>query len=235
MIKNNEIIFLIRTYNEWEHLLQTIENIKNAWYNKILLVDDGSKDGTKEKLEKRNDIYYIRHLVNLWAGAALQTGFEFIKRYKNSLNINYIVTFDADGQHQVNDLETFKKTFEKNPDLDVVLWSRFIQDTAFNIPLHRKIILFLAKIFTFFISSITVSDPHNGFKMFKLSAIEKIHLTLNNFEYASELIDQIAQNKLKYKEVPVNIIYTEYSLSKWQKSLNAINIVIKMIWSKFFK
>jgi len=235
MIKNNEIIFLIRSYNEWEHLLETIETIKKAWYDKILIVDDGSKDKTKEKLENRNDIYYIRHLINLWAGAALQTGFEFIKRYKKQLKVNYVVTFDADGQHQVEDLEIFKKTFEENPELDVALWSRFIKDTAFNIPWHRKIILLLAKIFTLFVSSIIVSDPHNGFKIFKVSAIEKINLTLNNFEYASELIDQIAQNKLKYKEVPVNIIYTEYSLSKWQKSLNAINIAIKMIWSKFFK
>jgi hypothetical protein len=50
--------------------------------------------------------------------------------------------------------------------------------------------------------------------MFKISAIKKISLTLDGFEYSSELIDQIAEKKLKFAEVPVNIVYTEYSLSK---------------------
>jgi hypothetical protein len=50
--------------------------------------------------------------------------------------------------------------------------------------------------------------------MFTINAIEKIYLTIDNFAYASELIDQIAKNKLKFVEVPVNIVYTDYSLSK---------------------
>jgi len=235
MIKNNEIIFLIRTYNEGNYLLDTIKNIQDAWYSKILVVDDGSKDNTKEILEKRNNIFYIRHLINLWAGAALETGFEFLRRNWEKIWIKYVVSFDADWQHQIEDLEKFKRAFEENKNLDVVLGSRFIKNTVYNIPLHRKIILFLAKFFTFFISSISVSDPHNGYKMFTLDAINKIHLTMDWFAYASELIDEIAKNKLKFKEVPVNILYTDYSLSKWQKSLNAINIAIKMIWSKLFK
>jgi len=235
MIKSSEIIFLIRTYNEWTYLLDTIEKIKKAWYKNILVVDDGSKDGTKERLEIRDDIFYIRHLINFGAGAALETGFEFLRRNWEKIWIKYIVSFDADGQHQVEDLENFKKIFEENKNLDVVLGSRFIQNTAYNIPLHRKVILFLSKFFTFFISSISVSDPHNGYKMFTLDAINKIHLTMDGFAYASELIDEISRNKLQFKEVPVNILYTDYSLSKWQKSLNAINIAIRMIWSKLFK
>jgi len=235
MIKNNEIIFLIRAYNEWQYLLDTIEKIKEAWYRNILVVDDGSKDGTKDKLEKRGDIIYLRHLINLGAGAALETWFEFLRRNWKKLWIKYVVSFDADWQHQIEDLKNFIEAFEKNKGLDVALWSRFIKDTAHNIPLHRKIILFLAKFFTFFISYIFVSDPHNWYKMFSIESIEKIHITIDNFAYASELIDQIAKNKLKYVEVPVNILYTDYSLSKWQKSLNAINIALKMIWAKIFK
>jgi hypothetical protein len=53
--------------------------------------------------------------------------------------------------------------------------------------------------------------------------------------HASEIIDIIASNNIPYKEVPVNIKYTEYSLAKWQKSSNAINIAIRFIWNKFFK
>jgi len=53
--------------------------------------------------------------------------------------------------------------------------------------------------------------------------------------HASEIVDIIAKEKIAYREVPVHIHYTEYSLSKGQKSSNAINILLKVIWSKFFK
>jgi hypothetical protein len=116
-----------------------------------------------------------------------------------------------------------------------VIWSRFLSNTVENIPLHRKIVLFLWKLFTFFLSNIKISDPHNGYRMFKVSVLDKIYLTMDWFEYASELIEIIARNNIKFTEVPVNIIYTAYSLSKWQKSSNAINIALKMIRKKFLK
>ena len=234
-INKNDILFLIRTYNEWEHLLNTIDVLKQEWFYKILVVDDGSTDGTDEKLEKRDDIFYLKHPINRWAGAALETGFEFVRRYYKQYKFNYVITFDPDGQHDINDVSNFITEFEKDKNLQVIIWSRFIGGSSENMPVHRKIILFLAKIFTLFVSQIIVSDPHNGYRMLTVSAIKKIHLTLDWFEYSSELIDKISSNKLKFKEVPVHIKYTDYSLSKWQKSSNAINIALKMIWTKFFK
>jgi len=58
---------------------------------------------------------------------------------------------------------------------------------------------------------------------------------MDGMSYASEMIDIIAQKNIKFKEVPVDIIYTDYSMYKWQKSSNAINIAFKMIWIKFFR
>ena len=235
MIKKDKILFLLRSYNEWNYLLESIKIIQNEWFSKILVVDDWSTDWTYEKLIERDDIYYLRHLINRGAGAALQTGFEFVKRYKDFLDIDYIVTFDPDWQHDIKDIYKFIEKFENNNDLDVVLWSRFKQNTYENMPLHRKITLLLWKIFTLIISNVRVSDPHNGYKMFKISAVENINLTLDWFEYASELIEQIVLNWLRFTEVPVNIRYTDYSLSKWQKSFNAINIALKFLWNKFLK
>ena len=235
MIKKDKIIFLIRSYNEWQHLLDTIDIIKNEWFEKILIVDDGSTDGTYDNLVDRKDIYYLRHLINRWAWAALQTWFEFIKRFKDNLKVDYVVIFDPDWQHDIKDIYKFIEKFENNKDLDIVLWSRFVNNTYYNMPWHRKIILFLWKIFTLLVSNVNVTDPHNWYKMFKVNAIEKINLTLDWFEYASELIDQIVSNNLSYTEVPVNIKYTSYSLSKGQKSFNAINIWVKFLWNKFFK
>ena len=128
---------------------------------------------------------------------------------KEVINVMFLVIFDSIWKY-----EEVYRLFEKDPKLEVAIGSRFIKSTSQNMPFHRKIILFLAKIFTFFMSQVIVSDPHNGYRMFKVSAIEKIKLTLDGFEYSSELVDQIAIRKLKFKEVPVNILYTEYSLSK---------------------
>ena len=235
MIKNNEILFLIRSYNEWEHLLNTIKSIKEAGFDNVLIIDDGSTDWTYEKLNERNDIIYLRHLINRGWWAALETWFEFIRRNYKKIWIKYVVSFDADWQHNIEDLDNFISVFKNNQDIEVVIGSRFLKKTYKNMPFFRKIILSLWKIFTYLFSDIKISDPHNGYRMFKVSAIKKIKLTMDWFEYASELVDQISQKNIKFKEVPVNIIYTDYSLSKWQKSSNAINIALKMIWNKFLK
>jgi len=227
-----DLLILIRSYNEWKVLKSTIDNIIKAWYKNILLVDDWSKDNTEDIVKNYNNIVYVKHIKNLWAWAALETWFEYIRRF---WNVKYVVNFDADGQHNINDLPKFLDAFKKDSNLWVVLWSRFIEKTDTNVPFFRKIILYLGRIFTLFISWVYLTDSHNGYRVFTLDTIKKINLNINGMAYASELVDKIKQNKLKFAEVPVNIKYTEYSLSKWQKSSNAIFIALKMIWTKFFK
>jgi hypothetical protein len=76
------------------------------------------------------------------------------------------------------------------------------------------VILTLGRIFTRIISGAKLTDSHNGYRVFRMSAIEKIHLTADTMAYASELIEQIIQKKIPHGEIPVNIIYTPYSLAK---------------------
>ena len=226
-------VFLIRVYNEDTVLESVIEWILSKGYKNILVVNDWSRDNSKNILEKFWDnIFLVNHIINRWAWAALETGFEYIRRY---WKIKYIITFDADWQHDINDLNNFYSAFEKDSSLWVVLGSRFIKKTDTNIFFTRRIILFLWRIFTFFLSKVYLTDSHNWYRVFKLDSIKKIKLTIENMAYASELIEEIKKNKIKFKEVPVNIKYTTYSISKWQKSSNAINIAFRIIWTKFFK
>lgn len=236
-MNKSEIVFLIRTFNEWRKIWEVIETIINSWYNNILIIDDGSIDNTKKIIKsiKNKNIIYLKHLFNRWGGAALETWFEYLRKYHKVNNLKYIVTFDADWQHSIKDIDKFINKFEKNEDLDIVLGSRFIKKTNSNVPFLRKIILYWWRIFTYIISWIKLTDSHNGYRMIKINSLKKIKLTMDWMEYASELIEQIKVNKLAFTEVPVNIEYTEYSLNKWQKSSNALNIALKMIWNKFFK
>lgn len=230
---NWEEVFLIRSYNEATVISDVIESILKEWYKNILVVNDWSTDNTLEVLDKFWDkINVISHSINRWAWSALETGFEYIRIYAK---VKYIVTFDADGQHDISDYKNFAFEFAKDEKLWVVLGSRFIQKTDSNVPFIRKMTLFLWRIFTLFVSWIYLTDAHNWYRVFTFDSIKKIKLNIEGMAYASELIEEIKRNKIKLKEVPVNIKYTDYSMKKWQWSWNAISIALRIIWSKFFR
>jgi polyprenyl-phospho-N-acetylgalactosaminyl synthase len=226
-------IFLIRVFNEATVIKSVLKEIIDRWHKNILVVNDWSTDNSREVLEKFWDkIILINHSINRWAWAALKTGFEYIKKY---CEVEYVVTFDADGQHDIKDLENFYDAFEKHHKLGVVLWSRFIKKTNSNVPFMRRITLFLWRIFTWLVSNVYLTDAHNGYRVFTLDTIKEINLTIDTMAYASELIEEIREKKIKFKEVPVNIKYTKYSMNKWQSSWNAISIALRIIWGKFFR
>jgi polyprenyl-phospho-N-acetylgalactosaminyl synthase len=206
-------------------------------FEEILVIDDGSKDNTPELLQKyKKNIQQVRHPINLWGGAALETGFEYVRRNASKYGWKYVVTFDADGQMNIGDMSVFIWAFEKDPSLDVVIWSRILEwSIVEKMPFWRRIIVLSGgRLFTRLISWDTPSDPHNWYRMLKTSALDRIHLTMDGFEYSSELVDEIAVQKLKWKDVPVHIKYDAYTLGKWQRASNAINIAIRMIVKKFF-
>lgn len=232
LIKWKEVI-LIRVYNEAPVIDGVLKRVLAKWYENILVINDWSTDFSREILEGFGDtIYLVNHPINRWAWAALKTGLEYIRRFAD---VEYIVTFDADWQHEIEDLEKFFNSFKMDNKLWAVLWSRFIQKTHSNVPFIRRCTLFLWRIFTFLVSNVYLTDAHNWYRVFTYDTISKIRLTIDTMAYASELIDELRKNNIKIKEVPVNIKYTEYSMNKWQGSWNAISIALRIIWSKFFR
>jgi len=230
---NWKVLFLVRVYNEAKVLKNTLDLLLKSWYKNILVVNDWSIDNSKTILETYGDkIILLNHLKNRWGGAALETGFEYIRRFWKT---DYVCTFDADWQHRIEDLWKFVKILDNNRKIDVVLWSRFISKTNTNISFVRKVVLKLGIVFTFFVSNIKLTDSHNWYRVFRTKIIDDIKLTIDDMTYASEMMDIISSKWIKFMEVPVDILYTDYSRGKWQKSSNAINIAIKFIWNKFFR
>jgi hypothetical protein len=76
----------------------------------------------------------------------------------------------------------------------------------------RKVILWVSRIVTRFFYGVNVSDPHNGYRIYTLETMKKIHLTSDGMHYANEVNEHIKQLGLQYVEVPVHIKYTTYSL-----------------------
>jgi hypothetical protein len=224
--------FVIPVYNEKDVVLDTINSIQKKWYKNIIIINDGSNDWTKELLKSLWDsVIVLHHMKNRGQWAALETGFEYVRRY---WDVEFVVTFDSDWQHNINDLETFYKIADEKKDVNVFLGSRFLKNSS-NVPFSRKIILKLGILFTYLISSLKLTDTHNWYRVIKAKELDKIKITQDWMSHSSEIIDIIATKKIKFVEVPVNIKYTEYSIKKWQKSMNAIDIAMETIWNKFFK
>jgi glycosyltransferase involved in cell wall biosynthesis len=213
-------------YNEQRRIGAVLDDLLAALGN-IVVVDDGSRDDTAAEVAKR-PVWLVRHCVNLGQGAALQTGIAFALRQ----NAEYIVTFDADGQHSVADLPALLAALDAGADF--ALGSRFLGH-ATGIPWRRKLLLRLAVLFTRVVSGVSLTDAHNGLRAMTRRGAERVHITMNRMEHASQIIDQIAKSELKYVEVPVTIRYTAETLAKGQQSSDAVRLGIKLLLDKVIR
>lgn len=135
-------VFVIPSYNEGEVLEKTINGILDKKFKNILVINDWSKDNSRDILERFwNKIIVLNHFKNRWQWAALETWFEYLRRY---WKIDYVVCFDADGQHSLKDLSKFYHILDNKKKINIVFGSRFVTKTDSNIPLSRRIVLKLA-------------------------------------------------------------------------------------------
>jgi len=214
-----DVWVVIPAYNEAAVIRRLVDTVLSLNY-RVVVVDDCSSDQTSGVLAG-SGTHLLRHAVNLGQGAALQTGMA----YALQQGAKYIVTFDADGQHQASEIRLMLKPIIEG-ECDLTLGSRFLsQDSCASIPKLRRTVLKLATLFTRLTCGLNLTDTHNGFRAFSAKAASKIHLTQNRMAHASEILSQIAKAKLAYKELPVTILYSEYSLKKGQKLSNSLNIV----------
>ncbi len=237
----DEFVFNIRAYNESKTIWNVIDEIYRSWFNKILVINDGSTDSTMDVLEQKQSQYpeklliIISHEINRGWGSANRTWFEFVKKYWKSLDINRLVGFDADWQMDISCMDRFIHEINWNHHQDLYLWSRFIDGSKTeNMPTARRIILWISRVITFIFYGANISDPHSGYRVISLDSLQKFNILSYGMHYANEINEQIKKHKMKYKEIPVNIRYTTYSLSKWQKNSNSIKLAIEMIYKKIF-
>ena len=227
--KKENIYILIPAYNEEGKIESVILELRRAGYKNILIIDDCSRDNTKLIADK-NQVEVIALQINRGQGAALRAG---IKYLREKIDPDIIVTFDADGQHQSTDIESLIDPI-LNDGYDVTLGSRFLKNDS-KIPFFRKYMLKAGVLFTNITSGVKLTDTHNGFRALGKKAINSINITHRGMEHATEIIDQIKKKRLKYTEVPVKILYSEYSLGKGQRTSNFIKIGTKIITQKLIK
>jgi len=220
----SSVYFVIAAYNEGPAVEEVVHTCL-AHYPHVVVVDDGSRDETLDVAVAAGAIG-LKHVTNLGQGAALQTGID----YALKAGASHIVTFDADGQHRIEDVAPMLEALVSQH-AEICLGSRFLGE-AVGMSSMRRIVLKAAILFTWVTAGLKLTDAHNGLRVMTAKAARTIRIRQNRMAHASEIIEEISRHKISYIEHPVTIVYTEYSRAKGQRISNMINIVVELFMER---
>ncbi|KQV25480.1 MULTISPECIES: glycosyltransferase family 2 protein [unclassified Microcella] len=213
---------VIPLYNEASVIAGVIAELQEVFPH-IVCVDDGSTDGSAEVAEAAG-ARVVRHPYNLGQGAALQTGISYAREQPG---VEFIVTFDADGQHRVVDAVAMI-ALARAEDAAIVFGSRFLDDRT-RPGLLKKAVLKTAVRVTNLTTGLTLTDAHNGLRVIRVDAARAVSLKQDRMAHATEIVLQLGRTGLPYREFPVEVLYTDYSRAKGQSLLNSINILVDLV------
>lgn len=219
----SDVCVVIPVFNEVEVIADVVRSVRQK-YPLVVCVDDGSGDGSHEQI-LRSGAWLVRHPTNLGQGAALQTGVEMGLSLGH---VKYFVTFDADGQHDIEDAELLLAPLRQGS-AEIVFGSRFL-DSRTDVGRAKRAVLALAVRYTAVSSGLSLTDTHNGFRAFSREVAESLDIQLNGMAHASEIISLVAARGFSYTEAPVHIRYTDYSRSKGQPLMNSVNILFDLMF-----
>jgi glycosyltransferase involved in cell wall biosynthesis len=188
----------------------------------VVVIDDGSRDETAAQARQAGATV-ASHPINRGQGAALQTGMDLAM----SRGADVLVHVDSDGQHPAHQIPQLLAPILSG-EADVVWGSRFLDRTS-NVPPTRRLVLKAGGLFTRLVSGLQITDAHCGFRALSRDAALKIRLRQDRMAHASEFLQLLSRQQLRYREIPVTVRYTEYSLSRGQSSWNAVRIIIDLI------
>ena len=214
-----DVWIILPAFNEAQVIGEVIADLRGV-FSHVVCVDDGSSDDTAD-LALRAGAHLVPHPVNLGQGAAIQTGVEYARRQPGAA---VFVTFDADGQHRVKDVLAMIDRLSRG-DVDVVVGTRFAGTTISQTPPLKRLILRTAAALSPSSHQLGLTDAHNGLRVFNRTVADHLNLTMNGMSHAGEFVKLIVENHWRVAEEPVEILYTEYSMSKGQPLLNGVNIV----------
>lgn len=199
------IAIVIPAYNEEKTIRTVLSNIKTTGVgSEIIVVDDGSEDKTYE-LALEEGVFVLRHLINRGLGAAIITG--IMAALQTDADI--IVTFDADLQHDPNDIEALVKPII-NDEADVTIGSRFLhKDSYKEMPFQKVIGNKLLDFFTSLIAGRKISDSQSGLRAFKRESLEGLDIVCDRYAVSSELIVELSKRDLRTIEVPIRARYLQ--------------------------
>ena len=222
MTARDDTWVIIPVYNEDQVIGQVVKDLLPTFPH-VVCIDDGSRDKSAA-VAAAAGATVIRHPVNLGQGAGLQTGIEYVRGFTPA---KYLLTFDADGQHRVEDGLAMVEQAEKE-NLAIVFGSRFLSSQT-QVGWSKRLVLKTAARVTARRTGLQLTDAHNGLRVLRRDAFEQVNLLQNLMAHASEIVAQLAKTGLPWAEHSVYIRYTDYSKAKGQSLLNSINILTELL------
>ena len=210
----HSIYVVVPAYNEAAKIARVIADLHSYGYTKVIVIDDHGSDNTAA-IARRHGAIVVRHARNKGQGGALRTGI----RVALERGAGIIVTFDGDGQHQAQEIANLVAPIASG-EADVALGSRFLGH-AVGIQKRKWVTLKGSILVERLLLGIHLTDVHNGFRALSRHAAETIKITCDDMAHASEIVAEIHDHNLRYVEVPVTILYDEYTKRKGQSIFNS--------------
>lgn len=197
-----KILIIVPAYNESENIGIAINDLKSQnedW--DILVVNDESKDNTRNIAEAINNIDIINLDVNLGIGGAVQTGF----KYAQENNYDIAVQFDGDGQHIASEIKRLITPILRN-EADIVVGSRFLDENEIkSTTLSRRIGIKILEILIYSLSKIRIKDATSGFRAFNKESIKFLSKFYPSDYPEPEAIMLLSKKNFRIKEVQVKM------------------------------
>lgn len=209
-------LLIIPAYNEEPNLPTVLTRVRQArLVEDVLVVNDGSKDGTEQVLRRLGQ-NHLRHPINLGYARAIQTGLRFASDH----GYDYVVMLDADGQHDPTAVPRLTEAV-KGGQADVVVGSRFVEDTGYRAPLGRRLGMLVFSWVTALLGKTRVHDTTSGFKALSRRAFPAlIDQPFGDFHAETLLLCMLVG--LRVREVPVKVAERKHGVSMY----GAIDAVI---------
>jgi glycosyltransferase involved in cell wall biosynthesis len=214
--------FVVPLFNEAEVIGDVVREILTVC-PQVVCVDDGSSDGSAFEAAAAG-AHVVQHPINFGQGAALQTGIDYALQAPTT---RYLVTYDADGQHQIADAVALLELLAHG-DLDIVVGSRFL-DSRTRPGAFKRIVLKSAVLGQRWLTGVQLTDAHNGLRALTRETATRLRITQNRMAHASQIVSEMGRLKLRYAEAPVHVLYTDYSRSKGQSLWNSVNILSDLL------
>lgn len=220
-ISLDSIFAVLPAKNESTRIEPVLVTLQMQGIKNIIVVNDGSDDNTRDVVNKYRGIVLLDHIINLGPGAATLTGVKYAIRQ----GANYVVTLDADSQHNPENVISLITHLEQNK-LDLVIGSRFLQYN--DIPFTRLIYNFFGNLISFFITGIYLTDSQSGMKAMSQKFANQLEISFDGFEFCIEIIKQAKIHGAEVGETPIDVKYTKDTMSKGQNFQTGLGMLLKL-------
>lgn len=192
-------------HNELKYVAGVVARVKK-FCDDILLIDDGSTDGTGELIQSLSGIHRVVHPVNLGYGQSIIDSFAWAGRH----GYDWVITMDCDEQHEPEKIPDFLREIEAD-EFDIISGSRYLATSGGSDlppPDRRSINATITEIVNA-LFGFNLTDSFCGFKAHRVSAMQKLNLTERGYAFPMQLWPQAWDKGLKVKEIPVRLIYND--------------------------